>query len=394
MLPQCPSCGRFASFTRGSAPHEMIHSDTRGKPLVILEKELAIAAEDAGGMGGRGGYGAASTGLSVSARFGQEDRGGSRGGGVLSRSSFSGSEDDDDSPSDRRGVFRRNEEEDTYEVEPAETMLISEVPEEKVVRWKTNIAPFDRVLGGGVPRGGCLMLAGPAGCGKSTILRIVGSKLTHQKKLVGLYASAEEGKKKIRDDFGRLGLFESYEGAIDRFHIVSTNDPDKIVATARALDADFVVVDSLMVLESHHPSVRGAPAGEKSQINYAAKLFMFFAHNANERGEILDEDGRERSVLLICHVTKSSRMAGPNTAKHWTDASFMLEHVHPVTFDRMDDQEKATGTIGMRATAKNRYGNSIEHGYFRMDENGLLHPVKKKASDRASPSVEETLDGF
>ena len=75
-------------------------------------------------------------------------------------------------------------------------------------RTPTGLAEFDRVLGGGLVRGGAVLLGGDPGIGKSTLLlQALGAVAKSGREVI--YVSGEEGADQIRDRADRLGLADA-----------------------------------------------------------------------------------------------------------------------------------------------------------------------------------------
>jgi DNA repair protein RadA/Sms len=64
-------------------------------------------------------------------------------------------------------------------------------------RWKTAIAEFDFVLGGGIVPGSMILIGGEPGIGKSTLLLQVAASLEHAGHPT-LYASGEESARQVK----------------------------------------------------------------------------------------------------------------------------------------------------------------------------------------------------
>src|SRR6266404_297670 len=71
-------------------------------------------------------------------------------------------------------------------------------------RLSTQIAEFDRVLGGGVVAGALVLVGGDPGVGKSTLMLDVASRLAESSAV--LYASGEESAQQIKLRGDRLAL--------------------------------------------------------------------------------------------------------------------------------------------------------------------------------------------
>src|SRR4051794_9801211 len=86
----------------------------------------------------------------------------------------------------------------------AATPRLREVSGSESKRWKTGIAEFDFVLGGGVVPGSMVLIGGEPGIGKSTLLLQVAARFQNSGQNT-LYASGEESALQIKLRADRLG---------------------------------------------------------------------------------------------------------------------------------------------------------------------------------------------
>src|SRR4029077_19506897 len=87
----------------------------------------------------------------------------------------------------------------------SDVVRLDDVRVQPLERAATGIAEFDRVLGGGVVPGSLVLLGGPPGIGKSTLMLQVAEGLTRSGSK-GLYISGEESIQQVKDRAERLGL--------------------------------------------------------------------------------------------------------------------------------------------------------------------------------------------
>lgn len=209
-------------------------------------------------------------------------------------------------------------------------------------RRSTGIGEVDRVLGGGLVAGSVVLVGGPPGIGKSTLLLQVGAALARDVGPV-LYASGEESVPQVGGRAQRLGAMQ------ERLLLLAETAIEPILAAARAHRPPLaaVVVDSIQTIYSEAHD--GLP-GNITQIRaVCAKLISF----AKSEGV---------PVIVVGHVTKDGQLAGPKLLEHMVDAVIAFE----------GDEDRATRLL--RAT-KNRYGSTQELGVFEMTQTGLL-PVE------------------
>lgn len=213
---------------------------------------------------------------------------------------------------------------------------VTEVEFLKDERFSTNIAEFDRVLGGGVVPGSLILLGGDPGIGKSTILLQVTYELSETCGPV-LYISGEESIKQVRLRAERLKALSK------NLLVCSETDIETIIALIEEISPRVVVVDSIQTtFSSELPS---AP-GSVGQIRECAARLL----------EIAKRDGI--SIFLVGHVTKSGVIAGPRVLEHMVDTVLYFEG------------ERHHSYRVIRAV-KNRFGSTNEIGLFEMGENGL-----------------------
>jgi DNA repair protein RadA/Sms len=204
-------------------------------------------------------------------------------------------------------------------------------------RCATGLGEVDRVLGGGLVAGSLVLLGGPPGIGKSTLLLQVAATLARTKGPV-LYASGEESVAQIASRAKRLGAAE------DRLMLLAETRIEPILAAAREdLELSAVVVDSIQTVYS--AAHDGLP-GNVSQIRAVAAQLISFAKT------------REVPVIVVGHVTKDGQLAGPRVLEHMVDTVLSFE----------GDEERATRLL---RASKNRFGSTLELGVFEMRADGL-----------------------
>ncbi len=207
-------------------------------------------------------------------------------------------------------------------------------------RRTTGLAEVDRVLGGGLVTGSVVLLGGPPGIGKSTLLLQVGAGIAARHGNV-LYASGEESVAQIAGRAQRLSADAS------RLLVLAETRIESILDAARELalvgELATVVVDSIQTVYSI--GTEGLP-GNVSQIRAAAAQLVSFAklHGV--------------PVVLVGHVTKDGQLAGPRVLEHLVDTV--------LGFD--GDEDRA---LRLLRASKNRFGSTMELGVFEMGSTGL-----------------------
>ncbi len=203
-------------------------------------------------------------------------------------------------------------------------------------RTKTGMEELDRVLGGGLVRGGLVLVGGDPGIGKSTILLQVCRNLSLNGKRV-LYISGEESLKQIKLRAIRIGEFS------DNLRLFCETNLNIIRQTIEEVKPDVVVVDSIQTM--YGEEVGSAP-GSVSQVRESTNVFMQIAKGLNV------------SIFIVGHVTKEGVVAGPRVLEHMVDTVLYFEG------DRHASYRILRGV-------KNRFGSTNEIGVFEMVESGL-----------------------
>jgi DNA repair protein RadA/Sms len=211
-------------------------------------------------------------------------------------------------------------------------------------RWRTGLAEFDYVLGGGLVPGSVVLVGGEPGIGKSTLLLQCAARLEGAG-ISALYVSGEESPAQVRLRADRLSVDA---GAV---HVLGETRLDAILHHARALGARVVIVDSIQT--TYTEDLEGA-AGNVGQVRECAARLLRFAKDSGP------------AVLLVGHVTKGGGIAGPKTLEHIVDTVLYFEG------------ERALDHRILRAV-KNRFGSVDELGVFAMTAAGL-EPVADPAA--------------
>jgi DNA repair protein RadA/Sms len=202
-------------------------------------------------------------------------------------------------------------------------------------RQPIGLAELDRLLGGGVVSGQMVLLAGPPGIGKSTLMLQAAAKLAKNGKV--LYASGEESLKQVSARAKRLNVTG------EQLYLVAENDLTKIVNTTKTLGPSVLVLDSIQTC--FHPELSSSP-GSVAQVRECAAELLRLAKKS------------ETVVFVLGHVTKDGTLAGPKVLEHIVDTVLYF------------DTERHDVLRVLRAQ-KNRFGPTDEAGLFEMGESGL-----------------------
>jgi len=200
----------------------------------------------------------------------------------------------------------------------------------------TGIGELDRVLGGGLARGGAYLVAGEPGIGKSTLLLQVARHAAASGQRV-LLVCGEETTEQV------LGRAERLGGAPDELWATRATEVPAVLAAIERAAPGIVLVDSVQSLIQ--PDLPGVP-GSVGQVRACGDAVV---RAAKDRGV---------TVILVGQATKDGQVAGPRTLEHLVDGVLWFEG------------DRGRPLRLLRAT-KNRFGPAHEVGCFRMSSDGL-----------------------
>jgi DNA repair protein RadA/Sms len=204
-------------------------------------------------------------------------------------------------------------------------------------RYSSGMTEFDRVLGGGLVDGATILLGGPPGIGKSTLLLQSAQGIANTGRTV-MYVTSEESPGQIKMRAGRLGL------SGEKIIVDAQTNLEVILNHIREIKPAVVMIDSVQLI--YKPTLPAAP-GSVSQLRQCGTELVWLAKSTGT------------TVLIVGHVTKEGTLAGPKILEHIVDVVLYFEgdyhHSHRL----------------VRA-AKNRFGATNELGIFEMSGDGLL----------------------
>lgn len=213
---------------------------------------------------------------------------------------------------------------------------VGKIAEAPVTRVSGEMTEFDRVVGGGLVPGGVLLLGGHPGIGKSTLVLQLLGNISRAGKSV-CYFSGEESEQQIGMRATRLQIDS------DDLYISNENQVEDILSILNQMRPVVAVVDSIQT--AFTDQVDSLP-GNVSQVRESAAMLQQF--------------GKEQdcTMILIGHITKEGRIAGPKMLEHLVDTVLYLEgdshHYYRIL-----------------RCVKNRFGATNEVGIFEMTETGL-----------------------
>ena len=203
-------------------------------------------------------------------------------------------------------------------------------------RIRTGVPGLDRVLGGGLVPGSVVMLAGPPGIGKSTlVLHLLGALVASG--TACLLVSGEESRAQVASRARRLRI------PVDDVGFAPGRDLDVVLEAARATRPAVLAVDSIQTLRD--PQGTAMPGGV-TQVRLCADALVGLAKSEGI------------TVILTGHVTKHGDLAGPRALEHAVDVVLAFEG-------------DARSGLRVLSSGKNRFGAEGETAWFEMGPHGL-----------------------
>ena len=218
----------------------------------------------------------------------------------------------------------------------AKVQSIAHIQPNNRQRYLTGLKELDRVLGGGIVRGGLMLIGGDPGIGKSTLLLQICQHLGENHTI--LYVSGEESEGQIKLRADRLGVTG------DSLLVLCENDMDTVLAAIQDEKPDVVIIDSIQTMNLAEVA---SASGSVTQVRECTSAVM----RLTKRLEI--------STFIVGHVNKDGAIAGPKVMEHIVDCVLYFEG------DRHSSYR-------LLRCVKNRYGSTNEIGVFEMGESGLV----------------------
>ncbi len=202
-------------------------------------------------------------------------------------------------------------------------------------RYHTGMHELDRVLGGGIVRGGLMLIGGDPGIGKSTLLLQICAHLGEELKILYVSGEESEGQLKLRAD--RLHV------TTDNLYVLCENDLDTVLGAVHEEMPDILIIDSIQTM--NYAEVPSA-AGSVTQVRECTSAIMRTIKHLGI------------PTFIVGHVNKDGAIAGPKVMEHIVDSVLYFEG------DRHSSYR-------LLRCVKNRYGSTNEIGVFEMREEGL-----------------------
>jgi len=217
----------------------------------------------------------------------------------------------------------------------ARVVTLDSVEAREEARTPTGIDELDRVLGGGIVKGGVVLLGGDPGIGKSTLLMQAGARLA----AIGpvLYVSGEESAQQIAMRAQRLQVDAAQLQLLTEIRL------ENVLARLAETRPVLAVIDSIQTLYSD--ALTSAP-GSVAQVRECAAQLTRYAKQSGT------------AIVLVGHVTKEGALAGPRVLEHIVDTVLYFEG-------------DAHSSYRLVRAIKNRFGAANELGVFGMTERGL-----------------------
>lgn len=218
----------------------------------------------------------------------------------------------------------------------AGALSLGEIETKGEIRYHTGLKELDRVLGGGVVKGGVMLLGGDPGIGKSTLMLQICDSLSDQGLRI-LYVSGEESQRQLKLRAERLRV----KG--ERLSVMAETDVESIVEYIRTGQNDIVIIDSIQTMNL--AGMNSSP-GSVPQVRESTSAFLRVAKQM------------DIPIFIVGHVNKDGAIAGPKVLEHIVDAVLIFEGERNLPYRIL-------------RAAKNRYGSTNEIGVFEMCDEGL-----------------------
>ena len=241
--------------------------------------------------------------------------------------------------------------------------VINDIQYTKSVRLPVKDKELQRTLGGGIVPGSITLIGGEPGIGKSTLLL----QLAINADYTILYVSGEESASQIKMRAERIGINNR------NCHILTETDLNLIFESARTLQPDLVIIDSIQTIVS--PYVDSFP-GSITQVRECTSELQQYAKES------------QVPVFLIGHINKDGHIAGPKILEHIVDTVLQFEgdrnHIYRIL-----------------RTKKNRFGSTDELGIYAMESEGLrevANPsellLSQSDEDLSGSAIAVTVEGL
>ena len=204
-------------------------------------------------------------------------------------------------------------------------------------RTKTNIGQIDALLDGGFVPGSSVLLSGPPGAGKSTLMM----QVLRNMNIPALYVTGEETVQQLKLRADRLNMRS------EKLYLLFESNVNKIISHVESLGSRVLIIDSIQTMYSE---TSDALPGTPAQIR---KCSFVLRRSARDKQFIL---------ILVGQVTKDKKAAGPRLLEHAVDVALFIE--------------TGEGSERMLVASKNRFGSTLSRCTMHLHETGLaFHPI-------------------
>ena len=228
---------------------------------------------------------------------------------------------------------------------------LEEIGTEATTRFASAVGEFDRVTGGGIVPGSLILVGGPPGIGKSTLLLQIARGVDASQADIQprsahappasatsvLYVSGEESLAQVKMRATRLGV------AAPGLRLLAEVELEGVAEKVQSLRPRLVLIDSIQTLFTN--TIESAP-GSVSQVRECTAALMRLAKSLRI------------AFIIVGHVTKEGNLAGPRVMEHLVDTVLYFEG------ERIQNYR-------ILKAVKNRFGSTSEVGLFEMQTNGL-----------------------
>lgn len=260
------------------------------------------------------------------------------------------------------------------EVEEGEVVSLSDVQEDVEEADRIEIggklATIDALLGGGIVPGHVILLCGPPGIGKSTIILQLLQQLAKRMRVV--YAVGEESVKQVSRRSLRLGKFNK------RLKLVRESDLDEILDIEEREKPAVMVVDSLQTVSCSSP-VTGEELERGSTIAVKTATQIIHEHAMRQESTVF---------ILVGHITKDGAISGPKALEHFVDVVLHFNGISTETSRTLRASKNREGSTGPLAVA--RFEMTPE-GLAPVEEEKPAVPAEAPAAVPPSPQIERHL---